>query len=130
MRVSKMTQPAPQHDTTHSHTEGPTRRGFLRRAGLVGAATAAFVGGADLLGLTSATATTRRGTKRVVGRGPDCCSVECRYVKCGCSGVPGASGNCCNPGTCCYECSGACGIGNFRQCSAEKGCPSAFNYCA
>ena len=134
MRVSKMPQTASEHDNVaHSRDDGPSRRGFLRRAGLVGAATAAVIGGADVLGLTSASATTRsatthRGTKRRAHGDPDCCSIECEYQGCGCKGVSGAGGNgCCDSGTCCYRCR-ACTGTFFHQCVKKAGC-LGYNYC-
>lgn len=130
MRVSKMTQAAPQRDdTARTQQDGPSRRRFLRRAGLVGAATAAFIGGADVIGLTSASAATRHGTKPTGRNKPDCCGAECHRLSCGCKGIKGAGSNgCCDSGSCCYQCFAPC-VGNYKACFALKGCPTPYTYC-
>lgn len=90
---------------------GHSRRDFLRRAGVTGALAAGLIGGADLLGMSSAMASTHHGAKRT-GRSPGPCTetYQCRQT-------PGQCGGPCSPsGHCCYTCTG-CGV-------TQKGCHS------
>jgi hypothetical protein len=115
-----ITDPAGQGDTS--------RRSFLRRAGLMSAAAAAFVGGADVLGLTPASAATRSGARN------NCvCPASCTYVACGCRGAfHAASNGCCDSGWCCYHCNQPtrCG-GGYHACLSRSWthCAPSFAYC-
>lgn len=72
--------------------EGPTRRHFLRRAGVIGAVAAAFIGGgAELAGMSASAAVRSKGQKPHGGTG------LCTYDK-------GACGKTCPSGQCCYRC--------------------------
>jgi hypothetical protein len=83
----------------HQHSEGVrpggvSRRSFLRRAGVTGAAAAAMIGIADVAGMSSAFAATR---KRPASCG---CFETCRYTPRQCNG-----GKACPSGKCCFTCS-------------------------
>jgi hypothetical protein len=85
-----------------------SRRGFLRKAGLASAVAAAFAGGADVLGVTRASADTCP------------CFWACTTSSCACAGVSHAGSNgCCDPGYCCYHCvltPSRCGGGSLHAC--------------
>lgn len=70
---------------------GVSRRNFLRRAGITGAAAAAFVGLADVAGLSSAFAATRTC-------GANQCTETCKYTPGECNGGK------CPTGQCCFTC--------------------------
>jgi anaerobic selenocysteine-containing dehydrogenase len=107
--------------------EGPgrsSRRDFLRRAGMAGALAAGLAGGAELLGMSSASAATQRRVRKVSqGRSDAPCTETYRCVQ-----SPGKCGGPCQPsGHCCYTCTG-CGVtlvGCHDTCSTSFGgcCP-------
>jgi hypothetical protein len=108
----------------HEHAEdgekhATTRRNFLRRAGITGAAAAALIGGADLAGLTPAYARSQKA--RAGARGKTACA-GCSY---GCTYTPGKCGGC-GTGGCCFTCTGSCGT--LRQCHPCSDRP-AYNLC-
>jgi hypothetical protein len=100
-----------------------SRRDFLRRAGVTGALAAGLAGGADLLGISSAMASTHHGAKRP-GRSPNAPCTQAYH----CQQTPGQcrGGTACTPsGHCCYTCRG-CGITTV-QCHAT--CSPSFGGC-
>ena len=122
MRAKKIIHhPAGELDTS--------RRTFLRRAGLASAMAAALAGGAELVGVTTASAASRQRTDACP------CPAGCVMMSCKCAGVSHAGSNgCCDPGYCCYHCTfpSHCGGGTFRMCftrSASNNCASGFNHC-
>ena len=107
------------------------RRAFLRRAGIAGAVTAAFVGATDLAGLSPASAAVRRSSTSdalhaQTGSSRAGVNVQatttCTFVRCGC----GSNGlTCCPSGRCCYHCSGVCASGKFCFIRNGSSCPSS-----
>lgn len=104
---------------THSTA---SRRDFLHHAGIAGAATAAIIGGADLVGLTSASAATKAAKPKYRRFGPDVCTCEweCVYHR----GEPGCHGTC-PSGSCCYLCTAS-----PASCGSFSGCYSGYKDCA
>lgn len=112
---------------TASHGD-MVRRAFLRKAGITGAMTAAVVGVADMAGLTSASAASRKPGAVPAGftvslGSPDSAasSSSCTFVHCGC-GTNGRT--CCSPGLCCYHCSGNCVSGKICLSRSTTHCNS------
>jgi hypothetical protein len=116
----------PKGGTRHGNE---ARRTFLRKAGITGAVTAAFIGAADVIGLGSASAAGKPGPRQASLNAqsgppgditPDA-SITCTHFSCGC----GNNGSTCCPSTsCCYHCSGICASG--RICVEPGGsCPSS-----
>jgi hypothetical protein len=117
-----------QETTEHDST---SRRGFLRKAGITGAAAVGMIGLADMIGLSPAHASTstKASSQKTVQRftftdeglrlvgadvSPECCSCG-NFFQCQCGG-------CCPSGTCCYHVSGCCGT--FHVCLPPgNGCP-------
>jgi hypothetical protein len=94
-----------------------SRRHFLRRAGITSALAAAIVGGADMAGLSSASAGTR-GTNKA-------CNSRCQYTY-----TPGRcapNGGSCPSGSCCYYQCGPCCVCRYN-CIAHH-CSYNFYYC-
>lgn len=116
-------------------TDGTSRRQFLRRAGITAALTAAVAGGADLAGMSAASAKVRTpGQKRSPGlfrtgknRGPDTCCVVATYSPYKCNPY----GHACESGECCFYLaySGCSGETNHYACLGGEGC-SSFSECA
>lgn len=99
--------------------EVPTRRHFLRRAGVVGAVAAAFIGGGAELAGMSASAAVRSKAKNVRG-GPGVCTYD-----------KGACGETCQSGECCYKCVCAGGTTHYGCAPAHRpGCQSYDITCA
>jgi hypothetical protein len=103
------------------------RRAFLRKAGITGAAAAAFIGAADVIGLGPASAATQRSRSRPQSRSsqPEP-GASCTYTPCSCKGDGHAGSNgCCDSGYCCYFCRSA-ECGDFSTCvfRGSSGCPS------
>jgi hypothetical protein len=104
------------HKGSGSHAESPempSRRRFLRQAGLMGAVTAAFVGAADLAGMSSAVA----GVKPMKSRTHSPCCETCTYSA-------GHCGHTCPSGQCCFHC--VCNMPSccnpFYQCIKRPNC--------
>jgi hypothetical protein len=103
--------------------EGTSRRQFLRRAGLAGALSAAVIGGAEVMGLSSASAVTKRANRpryRVEGgQSPDVCTGFCNYTYTPrqCNG-----GKSCPSGQCCFTftCGGTCGTSSGKGCRVHS----------
>jgi hypothetical protein len=102
----------------------PSRRRFLRQAGLMGAVTAAFVGAADLAGMSSAVAGLKPMKAHAHSDIP--CCVTCTYSAGHCNGgKPCSSGSCCfhcvcNMPSCCnpyYKCIKRPNCNKFTQCA-------------
>jgi hypothetical protein len=99
--------------------DGSSRRQFLRRAGVTGALSAAVIGCAEVVGLSSAFASTKHPARpryRVQGgASPDICTGYCNYTytpyKCN-------GGKACPSGQCCfaYSCAGTCGTSSGHTC--------------
>lgn len=104
----------------------PSRRNFLRKAGLMGAVAAALTGGAEVVGLTPASA---------AGRTNCTCYGACTRASCHCYGDAHAgSDGCCKSGYCCYECTtthGCGGIGSYTICISRSAshCDTHYTYC-
>jgi hypothetical protein len=99
--------------------EPASRRSFLRRAGLASALTVGLAGGADLLGMSAASAATRRRTTKA---GPE----GCHGVRT-CVPAAGKCGGPCQPsGHCCYHCTGCGGAGYY---SCEPSCANPYLLC-
>jgi hypothetical protein len=77
--------------------QAPTRRSFLRRTGIIGAVTAAFIGGADLAGL-SAHASVKSNKRRTDPAVPDVCCISYTWAPGHCNG-----GHSCPSGQCCFH---------------------------
>lgn len=113
--------------SSHLDTDGveaASRRQFLRRAGITAALTAAVAGGADLAGLTAASAKVRPSSKR---RSPDTCCVTALYEPNQCW----PDGRACPSGECCFylmysECPGE---SDHYSCLGGVGCKT-FSKCA
>jgi|SRR5579875_2224471 len=104
-------------------TDGTSRRQFLRRAGITAALTAAVAGGADLAGLTAASAKVRPAK----GRKPSTCCVTALYEPDQCR----PDGHACPSGECCFyliysECPGE---SDHYACLGGEGCKT-FSQCA
>jgi len=97
------------HGMSSERHEAPTRRHFLRRAGIIGAVATAFIGGgADLAGIpASASAKSKRGTNG----GPGVCT----YAK-------GHCGSGCSSGFCCYRCQCGTKVSYGCQPARRPGC--------
>jgi hypothetical protein len=95
-----------QHGLTTAKPSVTDRRTFLRRAGISAAVTAAVVGGADLAGLSAASAATR--SKR---SSPEECCITCIYEPRQCNG-----GRACPQAGCCFYCyfNSGCGSDGYR----------------
>lgn len=120
----RLTTIRPARDAAPGQSEhSPSRRAFLRRAGVAGALTAGLAGGADLLGMSAAGAATRRSAASQRGRQaakPSCLGYNCTLDYGGC-GQP------CHPsGHCCYYCVGLGRI--FTTCAST--CAPSFYKCA
>jgi hypothetical protein len=98
---------------TGKHNEGyeaPTRRNVLRRTGIIGAVTAAFIGGADLVGIPAfASATAKSNRQR-----PDGDPGVCTWAPGHCN-----NGHACPAGECCYHC--VCGTRTSTACGPAVG---------
>jgi hypothetical protein len=99
-----------------SYSEEPTRRHFLRRAGLMGAVTAAFIGGADLAGIP-AHASVRSNKQRT---SPDTgCCIDYTWAPGHCGTCP--SGECCFHAVGCnandYLCVASSNCADFGRCT-------------
>jgi hypothetical protein len=95
---------------------GSSRRQFLRRAGVAGALGAALVGGAEMTGLSSALASSKKTGK------PQACARTCvyTYTPRQCNG-----GKSCPGGECCFTASGPCCSGKVcmaRSCASFAVC--------
>ena len=104
-----------------------SRRHFLSRTAITAAMTAAIIGGAEVIGLNSASANDRRLTNRKVvdtpagQEEPDCTCVKsytCFYSPRSCNG-----GRPCSSGHCCYYCPG------IYVFVCLSGCPAEQSYC-
>lgn len=115
-----------RNSSTDAHGHA-SRRDFLRRAGLTGAVAAAIVGGIDLAGMSSASATADPRRLRPAGpKGCTPCTYVCTYHK----GEPGCHGTC-PSGQCCYLCVSnapsvcptfsSC-IGGHKDCASFEAC--------
>ena len=104
--------------------QAPGRRQFLRRAGITAALTAAVVGGADLAGLTAASAKVRPSSRK---RSPDTCCVTAVYSPFQCR----PDGAACPSGECCFHLlySGCSGETDHFACLGGVGCKT-FSECA
>lgn len=104
--------------------DGASRRQFLRRAGITAALTAAVAGGADLAGLTAASAKVRPSSKR---NQPDTCCVTALYEPNQCE----PDGRACPGGACCYYLiySDCPGESDHYDCLNGVGCKT-FSKCA
>jgi hypothetical protein len=78
----------------------PTRRHFLRRTGIMGAVTAAFIGGADLAGI-SAQASVKSNKRRMGPAVPEVCCIDYTWAPDHCNG-----GHPCPSGECCFHATG------------------------
>lgn len=97
-----------------------SRRSFLRRAGVTSAIAVGLAGGAEMLGLSAASAAPQRRTAKSRPQTP-CTSMQ------HCTLAPGHCGGPCHPaGHCCYYCT-SCGGGAGYQC--RNTCSSSFNVC-
>lgn len=93
----------------------PTRRNFIRRAGIIGGITAAFIGTADLAGMSSAMASRKKQSSAA-----EPCCFSCTFD-------PGHCGGTCPSGSCCFHCVGSCGS-EYTQCLTRPNCDK-FGYC-
>ena len=110
----------PSHESEPLST---SRRNFLRRAGITGAVAAAFIGTAEVTGLSSAmAAANQRSSKR--NNSPDSCPDKCIYTY-----TPERCGGQCPSGSCCYHQSSTsdCCVNRFN-CIAGH-CGSNFSVC-
>jgi hypothetical protein len=90
------------HSEPRAEKAGVDRRQFLRRAGLTTALAAAVAGGADLVGITAASAKVKSSRQRAPSDGhvsPDTCCYTCLYEPRQCNG-----GKSCDFGECCFFC--------------------------
>ena len=101
------------HGKGNEGHEAPTRRHFLRRAGVIGAVTAAFIGGGAELAGVSAFASAKSNKNQPNGR-PGVCTYDAGH--CGSGGCP--------HGFCCYRC--VCGSRVSYGCEPVRsgGCTS------
>jgi hypothetical protein len=106
---------------------GTSRRHFLRYTGIATAVTAAVAGGAELVGLTSASAATQHnakqsGTHQHSGGHPDVCCGNFIYSPYKCNG-----GKACPSGQCCFYVTTSCGASYYAcisgHCSTFSTCP-------
>jgi hypothetical protein len=98
-----------RHHDLPAKLEATSRRGFLRRAGVVAALSAAAAGGAELVGLSAVAAGTPKSKST-----PETCCRHCVYEPGKCN-----SGNPCAPGYCCFYCnptSGNCIPTSYWEC--------------
>lgn len=121
--AARMASSKGAHMRHGSHEPGTSRRAFLRRAGLAGAAATALIGVTDVAGLSQAFASSRRPI-RPTSRPRNCGggSQTCRYNPGHCNG-----GRPCSKGWCCYTCTGACGT--HTSCIETGSCLSSFTAC-
>ncbi|HEY7144864.1 MAG TPA: hypothetical protein VH637_11495 [Streptosporangiaceae bacterium] len=102
---------------------GPTpssRRDFLRRAGMTGALAAGLAGGAELLGLSAASASAHQRSRKAGAQASCLLFMTCRQSPGACPGGP------CHPsGHCCYTCTGC---GTVRV-SCRNTCSPSFSLC-
>jgi hypothetical protein len=103
------------------HEVHPTRRNFIRRAGIIGGITAAVIGAADLAGMSSAVAAVGvKGQRNASGAEP--CCFSCTFDPGHCN-----NGAACASGSCCFHCVGSCGS-EYTQCLSRPNCDK-FGYC-
>lgn len=95
----------------------PTRRNFIRRAGIAGGIMAAVIGTADLAGMSSAVASSKKQSTAA-----EPCCFTCTFDPGHCNG-----GAACPSGSCCFHCVGSCGS-EYTQCLTRPNCDK-FGYC-
>jgi len=96
-----------RHSIPSSDQPHTSRRQFLRRTGITAAVAAAFVGAADIAGMSSASAAVKHKNGRAAS--PDACCVSCTYTPGHCNG-----GKACPSGECCFRCVNNCGGTSFE----------------
>jgi hypothetical protein len=94
----------------------PTRRNFLRRTGIIGAVTAAVIGGADLAGV-SAHASVKSNKRRTNSAAPDVCCISYTWAPDHCNG-----GKPCPGGQCCFHAVGCDTPPNTYACLDSSSC--------
>lgn len=106
--------------TQEKDVPDPTRRNFIRRAGIISGLTAAVLGTADLVGMSSAVAAARPNQRNAPAAEP--CCYSCTFDPGHCN-----KGAACPSGQCCFHCVGSCG-GSYTQCLTRPNCDK-FGYC-